>query len=1046
MLYVRYPASSGIALYATFSAFPATASDGSLALALDTDVLYVYNTGSASWLAIGSPGAALSVGTIDSQPASANGATISLNQLIMQSASATRPGLINNTAQTLSGSKTLSGLLNADGGIDRSTSGTLTIGATNSTIINIGNSGATVNIQGTTIYENTPQLLVSDPIITVNHGGGAGSGQNSGIQIEENALITGYAETSSDRNSWILKAPNTAGVATITPGASGITLDQSSHNPLTLTAVGSTPNANAASLSSQALTLQPFSSSFPGVVTASGGGSTNFLRADGTWNAPAGSTPSAPTSIGALDAQAANATGLALVSNVLSTQSADASNPGMVNTTTQTFAGNKTFNNNISGNIFIPGYATTVTAAGNTTLTVTSAQQQYFTGSTTQTVTMPVTSTLVLGHTFTIVNNSSAMITVNSSGGNAIAVMQASTSSTFTCILTSGTSAASWSFAYNPWSLNVNGVNETAYFVGIGTNNPNGASLNVAATGNPSVYLSGANGSNKIVMNNNGTQWMGMRAYGSGGGTALGLGYTTNITTNITDVLTLLDNGNATVLGNITAANLSGTNTGNVTLTAVGSTPNANGASLSGQALTLQPANTSFPGVLTAADWNTFNGKQAAGSYITALTGDVTASGPGSAAATIANNAVTNAKAAQMAAHTFKGNNTGSTANALDLTATQLTAELNTFIGDSGAGGTKGLVIAPVTGDATKFLKGDGTWATVGTLPAAGTAGNLLTSDGTNFVSTARLEPLSYKNVSFTQSVAANALTTNLVQQSGSNASASSPIIIAFRNATAATGTFTEVLVTGALTLIAPSGATFGAISGQEQIYYIYALNNAGTVELAIAGNRVFDETVLQNTTAISGASTSGIILYSTTARTGVAVRLIGEFKATEATAGTWATLPSILSPVSNERQITPRSMVWVYTGNGLGSTNTNVRRFTNVMVNSGNIGYSPSATLGDSFTITDDGLYAITYIDQDTTAAVFGVTKNCTTLSGTNVGALAASERLSIVGNVATLPGNASVAGIYLRAGDVIRAQTNNTGTQSTNDLVEFIIVQMSR
>lgn len=64
--------------------------------------------------------------------------------------------------------------------------------------------------------------------------------------------------------------------------------------------------------------------------------------------------------------------------------------------------------------------------------------------------------------------------------------------------------------------------------------------------------------------------------------------------------------------GTVSATNLSGTNTGDVTLTAVGAVPNANGASLSGQALTLQPANTTFPGVLTAADWNTFNGKQAA--------------------------------------------------------------------------------------------------------------------------------------------------------------------------------------------------------------------------------------------------------------------------------------------------------------------------------------------------------------------------------------------------------------------------------------------------
>lgn len=76
--------------------------------------------------------------------------------------------------------------------------------------------------------------------------------------------------------------------------------------------------------------------------------------------------------------------------------------------------------------------------------------------------------------------------------------------------------------------------------------------------------------------------------------------------------------------------------TGTITIGAFGSTPNAFGMSASGATINLQPADATHPGGLLAADWVTFNSKQAAGNYITALTGDVTASGPGSSAATLA--------------------------------------------------------------------------------------------------------------------------------------------------------------------------------------------------------------------------------------------------------------------------------------------------------------------------------------------------------------------------------------------------------------------------
>lgn len=106
-------------------------------------------------------------------------------------------------------------------------------------------------------------------------------------------------------------------------------------------------------------------------------------------------------------------------------------------------------NKNLSANSFIEGYATTATAAATTTLLVGSAYQQYFTGSTTQTVVLPVTSTLVLGQSFFIVNNSTGVVTVESSGANVIQAMAAGTSLLVTCILTSGTTAASWNAIYD---------------------------------------------------------------------------------------------------------------------------------------------------------------------------------------------------------------------------------------------------------------------------------------------------------------------------------------------------------------------------------------------------------------------------------------------------------------------------------------------------------------------------------------------------------------------------------------------------------------------
>ena len=94
------------------------------------------------------------------------------------------------------------------------------------------------------------------------------------------------------------------------------------------------------------------------------------------------------------------------------------------------------------------GYSTTATAAGTTTLTASSNYRQFFTGSTTQTVVLPVTSTLVTGIAYEIENNSTGLLTVNSSGGNLVGTIPAGVCAHAVCIGTTLTTAANWDWDY----------------------------------------------------------------------------------------------------------------------------------------------------------------------------------------------------------------------------------------------------------------------------------------------------------------------------------------------------------------------------------------------------------------------------------------------------------------------------------------------------------------------------------------------------------------------------------------------------------------------
>lgn len=138
-----------------------------------------------------------------------------------------------------------------------------------------------------------------------------------------------------------------------------------------------------------------------------------------------------------------------------------------------------------------------------------------------------------------------------------------------------------------------------------------------------------------------------------------------------------------------------------------------------------------------------------------------------------------------------------------------------------------------------------------------------------------------------TGTVAGNALTVGL-----------NPTVLEFRSTTLTTGVPVKRTVPTAISLVVPNTATLGTVSGVASRIMLVAIDNAGTVELAVinlAGGTSLDETGLISTTAISGAATSASVFYSTTARTNVAYRVVGCVDSTQATAGTWTTTPSLV-------------------------------------------------------------------------------------------------------------------------------------------------------
>lgn len=226
------------------------------------------------------------------------------------------------------------------------------------------------------------------------------------------------------------------------------------------------------------------------------------------------------------------------------------------------------------------------------------------------------------------------------------------------------------------------------------------------------------------------------------------------------------------------------------------------------------------------------------------------------------------------------------------------------------AGGANGSVPYQSAADTTAML-------------AAGTAGQLLQTNGagapswvtnlangitattqaaadnsTKVANTAYADRVSAKIQPITASVAANALTITL-----------NPTVLDFRSATVGSGTVNSRSVAAAISVVVPDTATLGTASGVTLLHRlaVLAIDNAGTVELAVANissGMWLDEAALISTAILNTSSDSAGVAYSTTARSSVPFRIVGFIDIGAATAGTWATAPTLIQGAGGDVNI----------------------------------------------------------------------------------------------------------------------------------------------
>ena len=169
---------------------------------------------------------------------------------------------------------------------------------------------------------------------------------------------------------------------------------------------------------------------------------------------------------------------------------------------------------------------------------------------------------------------------------------------------------------------------------------------------------------------------------------------------------------------------------------------------------------------------------------------------------------------------------------------------------------------------------------------------------------------------------------------------------------------------------------------------------------------------------------------------TSTGASVTGTLAATGAVSGTTGTFTGAVT--------TPLSYVRLNTANGYGSTNTVIRRFTNIVNNVGtDITYADSATLGATFTINTSGVYSASYNDSFVSGADMGMSINSTQLT-TNIVSITVTDRLIAATATSTNILSCVSATFYAAAASVVRAHTDAAASGASPNRSNFTIARV--